>query len=204
MTLWVLCITLALMALVLFAYALKAFRRKHLFGGLSRVLLGTLLLSLGLLAAVISISIRGYQALTQEQVAATITIEKTAGQTFTAQLRFPDNKQQSFNLSGDEVAIDAHILKWHPWANLLGLHTAYQFDRIYGRYTSIEDEQNKTRTVYTLAQPNPLNFFELGQRLKIKTLLDTEYGSSTFLAVQDKTIYEIRVSASGLLIRQVE
>ncbi len=84
------------------------------------------------------------------------------------------------------------------------MHTAYQFDRIYGRYTNIEDEQNKTRTVYALAQPNPLNLFELGQRIKIQPFLDAEYGSSTFLAVQDKTSYEIRVSNSGLLIRQLK
>jgi len=34
----------------------------------------------------------------------------------------------------------------------LGLKTAYELDRVAGRYTLLEDEQNKPRTVYSLAR----------------------------------------------------
>jgi hypothetical protein len=203
MILWVLCIFFLSLALVLFFYAIAAFRQRYLIAGLSRLLISSLMLCLGLLASIISLGIRGYQALTQEQLAATVTIQKIETQRFEAQFVFPDGKQESFELAGDEMLVDAHILKWHPWSNILGLHTVYKLDRIAGRYTSIDDEQTEQRTVYSLADDNPINLFAISKRIRVKPFLDAQYGSGTFLPVEDQGVYEIYVSTSGLLIRQV-
>ena len=43
-------------------------------------------------------------------------------------------------MAGDQIYVDAHILKWTPAANLIGLHTAYELDRVAGRYDNIEQE----------------------------------------------------------------
>lgn len=204
MALTVLYITLALMAGVLFAYAFKAFGKQHFIGGLGRILMGSLLLSLSLLMLVISLSLRGYQALTQEQLAATVTIERTAHQAFQATIRFSNGHQQSFDLLGDDLLIEANILKWHPWANVLGLQTAYQLDRIAGRYSSIEDEQSQPRTVYSLAENRPINLLELSKRTWAKPFLDAQYGSATFYPLKDQGVYQLRVSTTGLLIRELE
>jgi hypothetical protein len=202
MILWVLFSTFLLMAIVLFSYAVISFRKKHFLGGFSRILFTVLLLSLALFAAGISIGIRGYQALTQEQLAATVSIEKTAPQRFLAHFIFPSGQQESFELAGDEILVDAHILKWHPWANILGLQTVYQLDRVAGRYTSIEDEQTEQRSVYSLARDNPINLFGISRRVNTRPFLDAQYGSSTFLPVEHNAQYEIRVSTTGLLIRK--
>jgi hypothetical protein len=202
MILWVLTATFALMALVLFAYAFGVFGKGKVLGGISRMLMALIFLCLGLLAAVLSLGIRGYQALTQEQLAATVTVQKTSDQRFQALFVFPNGEQQRFDLAGDEILVDAHILKWHPWATMLGLQTSYQLDRISGRYTSVDDEQTEARTVYSLGVENPINLFELSKRFNIKPWLDAEYGSSTFVPIEDQASYEIRVSTSGLLIRE--
>ena len=202
MTLWVVSVTFALMALVLFNYAFKEFSKGKVFGGISRIFVGLILLFLGLLATFLSLGVRGYQAFTNEQLAATVTIQKISEQRFSALFVFPKGEQQSFNLAGDEILVDAHILKWHPWATMLGLRTVYKLDRISGRYTSIDDEQTETRTVYSLGLDNPANLLELSKRINLKSFMDAEYGSATFLPITNQASYEIRVSTTGLLIRK--
>jgi hypothetical protein len=43
-----------------------------------------------------------------------------------ADLRWPDGLEAVFKVAGDALCVDAHILKWHPLANLLGLHSGYE------------------------------------------------------------------------------
>ncbi len=99
-----------------------------------RTLAGLLLLSLGALSGTIAVGIQGYRALTREDVAARMVVRPLGPQRFTAVFRFPDGRQATYLLAGDEIYVDAHILKWNPLANVLGLHTAYELDRVGGRY----------------------------------------------------------------------
>ncbi|HEV8243291.1 MAG TPA: hypothetical protein VGQ07_04815, partial [Nitrospirales bacterium] len=97
---------------------------------------------------------------------------------------------------------DAHILKWKPLANVLGLHTAYELDRVAGRYHAIEQEQSAVRTVYALGQNKPVDLFGLRRRYAFLTILvDAEYGSATFAPVTQPAELELRVSTTGLLMR---
>jgi hypothetical protein len=112
--------------------------------------------------------------------------------------------EAAFEVAGDELYVDAHILKWHPLANLIGLHTGYELDRVAGRYTSLEDERSKPRTVFPLAHPKPVNLFDLAQHYPfLATLVDAEYGSATFLPAQQPAQLELQVSTTGLLLRKV-
>ncbi len=167
-----------------------------------RTLAGLLLLSLGALAGTVAIGTQGYRALTREDLAARLTVRPAGPQRFVATVRFPDGREATFDLAGDEIYVDAHILKWKPLANVLGLHTAYELDRVAGRYQSIEQERSALRTVHSLAQDKPLDLFRLRQRYAfLGTLLDAEYGSATFVSVTRPAELELRVSTSGLLLR---
>ena len=123
---------------------------------------------------------------------------------FTARFRFPDDREAHFTLAGDEIYVDAHILKWKPVASLFGLHTAYELDRVAGRYVNLAQEQAGPRTVYSLADGTPVNIFGLRRRYALLApLLDVEYGSGTFALANRPVTFEIRVSSTGLLIREV-
>jgi len=118
-------------------------------------------------------------------------------------VRLAGGREARFVLAGDEIYVDAHILKWTPAANLLGLHTVYELDRIAGRYRAIEQERAATRTVYALGAAQPIDLFELRRRHAwLAPLFDAEYGSATFVPVNDAVELELRVSTSGLLIRE--
>jgi hypothetical protein len=178
------------------------FRREPV-GFAIRLVIGLAVTAIGAAAALIAVGIRGYEAFTRETVAAKITVSPSGPQRFDARVKFPDGREASFVIAGDELYVDAHILKWKPLANVLGLHTAYELDRIAGRYRSVEQERKALRTVYPLSAPRVVDLFDLRQRYAwLAPLLDAEYGSATFVPVTKPAELEVRVSTTGLLIRE--
>src|SRR5205823_5482919 len=79
----------------------------------SRTLLGLLLISLGILEGTITVGIQGYRSLAREELAARIAVRPYGPQQFAATLRFPDGRMATYPISGDEIYVDARILKWH-------------------------------------------------------------------------------------------
>ena len=192
------------LALLLLRGAHGCWRSRQRLGTLGSLLAAALCFALAALFGTISVGIRGYRALTQEVVAATIETEPLGNQHFRATVTLPDGRLHMFDLAGDAVYVDAHILKWRPVVNLLGLHTAYELDRIAGRYRALGDEQTQERTVYSLAKKKPIDAFDLARRYwLLRPLVDAEYGSATFINATEPAIYEIRVSTTGLLVRRV-
>jgi hypothetical protein len=168
-----------------------------------RTLAGALLLTLGASTALLGLGIQGYRALTHEEVAARIDVRPTAPQRFDAIFRFADGRTSVVQLAGDEIYVDAHILKWKPWANVVGLHTAYELDRVAGRYRAIEQERSAARTVHALGRERPVDLFDLRQRYAwLAPLVDAEYGSATFVPADRPKQLELRISTTGLLMRE--
>lgn len=197
-------IAFAVLSLVFFIIGVMGLRKRRLKGVAVGVTGGLLLLSLSALCATISIGTQGYRALTQEEVAAVVRVVPRSHQHFDARFRFADGREETFALAGDELYVDAHILKWKPIANLLGLHTGYELDRVAGRYVDLQDERSNERTIFGLAQEKPVDMFNLRRRYALFTpLLDAEYGSATFVPASGPSILELRVTTSGLLIRRV-
>lgn len=169
-----------------------------------RTLVGALLLSVGALAGAIGLGMAGYRALTREVIAARIVVRPAGAQRFTATIRVPDRPDMTFNLAGDEIYVDARILKWKPMTNVLGLHTAYELDRVAGRYRDIGQERSGDRTIYSLSEARAVDLFGLRRQYAfLSPLLDAEYGSATFVPVTKPAEFEVRVSTTGLLIREV-
>ncbi len=180
-----------------------ALRQGRLARGAAAATLSLLLLVSASLLAALAVSTYGYRALTREELAARVRVEPAADGSFRARFHFPDGAESSFALAGDELYVDAHILKWKPIANVLGLHTAYELDRVAGRYLAIEDERALPRTVFSLSRSKPLDLFELRRRFPLLGwLVDAEYGSASFVPAAGPASYEVRVSTSGLLIRR--
>ena len=184
--------------------ALIALVRARVFGFALRLLTAIAFLAVGSLFGAIAIGTQGYRALTREDLAARIVVQPTGAQHFSATVRFPDGRQTSYDVAGDEIYVDAHILKWRPLANVLGLHTEYELARLAGRYRDIEAERSAPRTVYPLGTERPLDLFSLRQQYTfLAPLVDAQYGSATFVPVTERAELEVRVSTTGLLMRDV-
>ncbi|GAB4467614.1 MAG: hypothetical protein OHK0044_08490 [Burkholderiaceae bacterium] len=169
---------------------------------LTRLLAGALLIALGALVGTVSIGVHGYRALTHEELAARIDVEPLGPQRFAATFRFADGRIVRYTLAGDAIYVDAHVLKWKPWANVLGLHTAYELARVAGRYDDLAQERSAPRTVHALGAERPVDLFALRRRHAwLAPMFDAEYGSGTFAAADKAQTLELRVSTTGLLLR---
>ena len=197
-------LALGVVGLLLLLSALVALLTIKPFKFIGRTLLGLIFLVLGAAAAAVSLGTQSYRPFIQEEVAARMSVRPTGPQRFVTTIHFPDGRIKSFEMAGDEVYIDAHILKWKPLVSLLGLHTGYQLDRIAGRYQAIEKERTAPRTIHPLAEETWVSLFRLRQRFEwLDPLLDAQYGSATFTPVNRPADFEVRVSTSGLLVREI-
>ncbi|HXF47011.1 MAG TPA: hypothetical protein VNK91_12925 [Burkholderiaceae bacterium] len=195
-------IAFAAIGLLLFVAALVALTRLQPLRALTRLLVAALLVACGALAGALAIGVHGYRALTHEEIAARIDIKPLGPQRFAATFRFSDGRSASYTLAGDAIYVDAHVLKWKPCANVLGLHTAYELARVAGRYDDIDNERSAPRTVHALGAERPIDLFALRKRYAwLAPLFDAEYGSGTFAAADKPQALELRVSTTGLLLR---
>jgi hypothetical protein len=169
-----------------------------------RSLASLLFLASGAGLGVLALGLQGLRALTQEETAARIKVVPTGPQTFDATVRFADGRVETYALAGDAIYLDAHVIKWTPLANQLGLHTSYRLDRIGGRYNTLAQETMSPRTLHSVAAPALVDLVAVGQRFPIAKIFDAEYGSATYAPVTGQPAdLELRVSTTGLLLRTV-
>jgi hypothetical protein len=201
----ILAMLFALLGLIFLIITVVGVKKRKLFAPATSFVTALLMLSLSALFGTISIATQGYYALTREELAATVKVEPVGEQKFNARFLMPDGSVELFSLAGDQLYVDAHILKWKPLANIFGLHTSYELDRVAGRYASLNDETTKVHTVYSLSRDKPLDMFNLRQRFAmLNPLLDAEYGSATFINSNNAEEFRVLVSTTGLLIRKNE
>lgn len=178
-------------------------KRKELFKSF-RKLTGLLFFSMttGFFSLIV-IGTQGYQALTHEILAGTITVTPTSAQKFIARVVYPDGYSESYSLRGDELMLEANILKWKPWSNILGLKTAYRLDRIRGRFKNIDQEQSHSPTVYQIFPTDESNIAEWRTEFQHLTfLLDVEHGSASYVDATQSRVYQLFVTTDGLLFRE--
>lgn len=194
---------IALFGLLLLALACQRVFRARFIAGTGSALAGLLLLAVAALLFVVSLNMHTYARLTHEQPVAEIVFETRGPQRYRATLaQVPSGQMQMFVLAGDEWQLDARVLKWKGWANLLGLDAQYRLERVSGRYRDIEQERNDTRTVYALSENPGLDLWSLSiDKPRWMPFVDAVYGSATYLPMADGARYEVSITQSGLIAR---
>jgi hypothetical protein len=202
MTLTALIVVLALMGILFLAAAVRRLRRRRVFGGMLTGATALVFLLLSVCTALIAANLLTYQRLSFEQPAGELQLTQTGPRQFSAVLTYPSGEHAAFALLGDEWQVDARVLKWHAFANMLGFDTAYRLERISGRYARVEDERSQARSVYALNPPQRIDPWVLVHTYRSWVpWIDAHYGSATFLPMADGALYEIKVSQSGLVAR---
>lgn len=196
-------LVIALFGVLLLALACqRLFRARFLSAGGS-AFTGLLLLAIAALTFVVSLNFHTYARLTHEQPVAEIVFETRGPQRYRATLtQMPSGEMQVFILAGDEWQLDARVLKWQGWANLLGLDAQYRLERVSGRYRDIEQERHDDRTVYELSENPGIDLWKLStQYPRWLPFVDAVYGSATYQPMAQGARYEVRITQSGLIAR---
>jgi hypothetical protein len=202
MTFTALIVVFALAGILFLFAAVRRLRRRRVLSGALNGATALVLILLCVCAVLIFGNLRTYQRLSFEQPAGELQLTRTGDREFNAVLTYPGGERANFALRGDEWQVDARVLKWHAFANMVGFDAAYRLERIGGRFARIEDERSQVRSVYSLNPAERIDPWELVHRYHSWVpWMDALYGSATFLPMADGALYEIKVSQSGLIAR---
>jgi hypothetical protein len=198
-TLVSICVVAGLLFLLL---AVKRLRHRR-FGACAMHGTSSLVMFLAAIAiAVLGINLLTYHRLTHEQSALEAQFKRNGEARYAALLTYPSGETQELALSGDEWQVDARVLKWKPFADLLGFDTAYRLERISGRYSDIARERDQQRTVYALNPPDRVDTWALLRSWRrYVPWADALYGSAVYVPMSDGARYQVVVSQSGLVAR---
>ena len=198
-----LALILGIFGLVSLALACQRLIRGRVIAASGTALLALLLLAAGGLLFVVSLNLHTYARLTHEAPVAELVFELAAPQRYRVTLTgVPSGEMQTLVLAGDEWQLDARVLKWQGWANVLGLDAQYRLERISGRYRNLEQERHDTRTVYDLSENPGIDIWDLRQRYpQWLKFVDAVYGSATYMPMADGARYEVSMTQTGLIAR---
>jgi hypothetical protein len=109
---------------------------------------------------------------------------------------------RTFALKGDEWRLEARVLKWKPWANLLGLDARYRLERLSGEFADTALERTGPHSAYDLRPADDGNrLTRLSARLHQARLVDTVYGSAALMPMADGAQYSLAMTQAGLVAR---
>ncbi len=164
---------------------------------------GIILLTIAAMLFLVSSNIHTYERLVYEQPVASISFHRIAPQYYSAELKeLISGESWFYELRGDEWQLDAQILTWQGYANLLGLDSYYRLHRLSGRYTDINEERNQPHTVHGLAAEERIDLWSYANEYRNwLSMVDATYGSAVFLPMNDAAEYSISISRNGLVAR---
>ncbi|MCW8931945.1 MAG: hypothetical protein OQL19_17135 [Gammaproteobacteria bacterium] len=155
--------------------------------------------------SLVGTNILTYHRLTHERPIAYIHIKHLNKQSFQMNLLLLENcHKSSYILQGDEWQMDARIIKWHGWANLLGLDASYQLDRVSGRYQNIKQQRMNLPTVFALESLQDYDLWALKKEYQWLPLLDAKYGQSVFLPMKNNLSYQLYMTQVGIIAREIK
>ncbi|MGI9219713.1 MAG: hypothetical protein ACR2QS_01595 [Woeseiaceae bacterium] len=189
---------------ILLRATLGQLRKGRIVRATGSVAFGAVSAALGVAAVLLCMSYLGYQRLTAEQHVAVIEFAQDGEDVYTARLMLDGQLDRMLPIRGDEWQLDARILTWKPPATILGLDPVYQLERLSGRYSNIERERSEPRTVHSLAEERPLDFWNLAREFPRYTPgIDAFYGTATYLPLADGARFQVTLSRDALIARPV-
>lgn len=221
---WILPAAVALIGFVVLIRSLRALFGGKPVRGVAGAALGGGAIWLASLAAMFGMNVQTYGRLTYERPVATLALRQLGPQYYEVNLIQPAPEGQQdgrtaaasalYPVHGDDWRIEAQVLKWKPWANVLGLDSQYRLDRLSGRYRSIEQELHGERSAYDLgaaanaehngAIPYKVEAWDaIRQYRRYVNAADTLYGSAAYMPMADGARYEVWITQSGLVARPV-
>jgi len=201
-TVYLLIVVLLVFGLLLLIGGIRRVWRRAPIRGSLQGMTGLLLLALAALVVAIALNLYSYQILIQEQPVAKLRFESLGPQYFRVYLLPTAGDSQVFELRGDQWQIDARVLKWTGWANLLGMKTTYRLERLSGRYRDVQQERAGIRTVFPLNNDKGIDLWAAVRKSERKLpWLDAVYGSAAYMPMVDRAQYQVSISNSGLVVR---
>jgi hypothetical protein len=204
---WIVPALIGFLALSIFAAGLAALACRRPYRALGGIAGGGLMLAAAGAALLFGFDVQTYYRLTYEQPVATVDLHQTGDKTFDVTVDQPAAdgiaaQPWRYTLQGDEWRMEARVLKWKPWANVLGLDARYRLNRLAGEYADPAAERDGKHSVYDLPPSGHDGTIDrLSRQLDKAHIVDTVYGSAALMPMADNARYEVWITQSGLIAR---
>lgn len=179
----------------------------QLLGGVFRFLFGGVVLGVAAVVALVGLNLQTYARLTHEQLAAEVTLSQTGPDAFTASVARANSKgvlqaPKDYPLTGDTFRMEADVVVFQPWANIVGADALYRFNRIQGRWDSEAKETASPPKPWSMRDTAGLDIFRLplGKANPLKHV-DAEFLNGFSAPMADGAVYEVSMSQKGLIPR---
>ena len=138
-----------------------------------------------------------YRPVAAEPWVGNISFQQTAPQRYEARLVDADGKQTTYLLSGDQWQLDVRVFSWQLGGRAPAL---YRFDRVSGRYLTLEQERGQAKTSYAIAPSALVDAWEAIKHYGLAVpLLKAGTRSISFLPMADGALYSLSLGADGFL-----
>lgn len=203
-------------AVIGLAFALSGlgwmFRGRPVKGGRG-TLGGGLFLAIGAVLGLMGLNIQTYHRLgeAQHQVA-TIEFDKVEGTANTYNVVLTEAPAEdgaagavhNFTATGDDWMLSSRVIRWKPWATVLGLDAQYRLDRFDSRYRDIAVANATPPSVYDLrpARRTGVDFLPIVSGVtKYVPVVDVpEHGQAVYWPMADGARYRVDITAQGQLL----
>ncbi len=184
----------------------KVFKAK-LGSGLMRVLFGGLTLAGAMIVGLIGLNLQTYAQLSKERLAGQVTLKKVGDHTYIATIDLADDgqlrgKPVEYQITGERVHISGPMVKFKPWANVIGMDSLFKVNEVYGTYVDPNCTNKFTPRRETTEECATGDFFGcLGTSWKLLNLADFSHTSDSGQLMADGAIYDIYASQDAFELK---
>lgn len=178
----------------------RLFKLKPFSGGF-RFLFGVGFLGAAGIISVVGLNLQTYKRLTFERPVAVLSFVTTGvSEQYSVNMTYPGGEQSVLLLNGDEWILNARVVKFKAFSNLLGYNSVYRLERLDGRFQDVGRASefnshslsvNPGIDVVSMAIDN-------GGRFGVE---DARYGSAVYNPMQDGLSFIVCMTQTGLIAR---
>lgn len=189
----------ALLALLVLFIALRIMFGGRWFLAWLRGTSGLVFLAAAVLVALVAYDLSRYAPLPANKPLLTLSFHRTAN-VYQVDI-LEDGVQRSVNLEGDLWQLDVRLLQWKGLAALIGLQPGYRLEKLNSRFLSIEQQSQARYTqaelTHSLYGVDLWRWLRLGQHDLF--MFDAQARRVTYLPMADKAVFNVSLTATGLL-----
>ncbi len=193
---------LVLMALLIGLGAVWTIIRRSWFMAWIKASLALIVVAVAILLVLIAVDLIQFKSFQTDVPVAKIKLKRLGEQQFRMVMEIPEEGEQEFVLSGDLWQLDARLITWYGPLAAIGMRPGYRFERVSGRYYSLEQEQHAERTVFAVDHLDPgIDFWQWLLDKDSFPWIKARYGSATFLPMKDGAEFSIAIGVDGLVAK---
>lgn len=182
--------------------------KAQLGGGIVRVLFGGLTLAGAMIVGLIGLNLQTYAQLSKERLAGQVTLKQVGDFEYIATIDLADDQQKlrgqpvDYQITGQRIHIEGPVVKFKPWANVIGVDSLFKVNEVYGTYVNPNCTNKYPPRRQATEECKAGDFFGcLGTSWTMLNLADFSHTSASGQLMADGAVYDIYASQDAFELK---